>query len=234
MPWRKKYQRHPNRSLPSSYTAGRSTTRLLTLKPNRGPVELAASSKARSAPDRRDFRFELIACNGSARTRPTRGARTVPSRPVPHGPTDLRHDVVDRGSPVGEAVPGPAAGSDRQRERAAGAVGVLDVLVGEVQPVAASGQVDPPAVIAPAGPSAAPVTRAIIRLARWSSSVRRRQSPPLAAPVFANQSSKSSVASIRSRVVASSRSSGVKGSCSGHLGLLFGCARWVRRGLAIR
>src|SRR5215467_382151 len=67
---------------------------------------------------------------------------------------NLRYDVVDRGAPVGTAVPGLAAGSKRQREVGAGAVRELDVLVGEIDS-AGSWQEHTLAVVTPAWPGAA-------------------------------------------------------------------------------
>jgi 4-alpha-glucanotransferase len=89
-----------------------------------------------------------------------RGAPSADGTPrvvnLPCGPCYLAGsclwgDEVDRGSPVGKAVPGPAAGRVGQREpRCRGAVRELDVLVGEVDPPGARVE-ESPAVVSPAG-----------------------------------------------------------------------------------
>src|SRR5262245_54701453 len=68
------------------------------------------------------------------------------------GPTFLGHHVVDRGPPVGEAVPGSAARRQLQGEVRGGTVRILDVIGSEVDLPAGEGCEDSPAVVSPARP----------------------------------------------------------------------------------
>src|SRR2546423_1328849 len=105
-------------------------------------------------------RVSGVTLAGSPLAAPCRFLRGQDCGSVLSGCPALGHDVVDRGSPVGLTVPGPAAGRVRQREQRPGAVRELDVLVSEVDPPAGDWNEESPAVVTPAG--AGPAREALV------------------------------------------------------------------------